>query len=80
MHWRVGAGRHLQQLGRRAGAPQPGVHQLALYARVKDDGTLELVNHLGIALGHTPEEILTRLQNGDYARGRCATRHRPRRL
>ena len=29
-------------------------------------GSLELVNHLGIALGRTPEEILTRLQNGDY--------------
>ena len=45
----------------------PAYTELALYARVKDDGTLELVNHLGIALGHTPEEILTRLQNGDYA-------------
>ena len=43
----------------------PAYTELALYARVKDDGTLELVNHLGIALGHTPEEILTRLQNGD---------------
>ena len=45
----------------------PAYTELALYARVKDDGTLELVNHLGIALGDTPEEILTRLQNGDYA-------------
>src|SRR5574343_1712482 len=45
----------------------PAYTELALYARVKDDGTLELVNHLGIALGNTPEEILTRLQNGDYA-------------
>ena len=44
----------------------PAYTELALYARVKDDGTLELVNHLGIALGNTPEEILTRLQNGDY--------------
>ena len=43
----------------------PAYTELALYARVKDDGTLELVNHLGIALGDTPEEILTRLQNGD---------------
>ncbi len=32
---------------------------------MNDDGTLELVNHLGIALGNAPEEILTRLQNGD---------------
>ena len=46
----------------------PVYTELALYARVKDDGTLELVNHLGIAPGNTPEEIpLTRLQNGDYA-------------
>lgn len=44
----------------------PAYTELALYARVRDDGTLELVNHLGIALGDTPEEILTRLQNGDY--------------
>lgn len=44
----------------------PAYTELAIYARVRDDGALELVNHLGIALGHTPEEILTRLQNGDY--------------
>lgn len=44
----------------------PAYTELALYARVRDDGTLELVNHLGIALGDTPEEILTRLQNGAY--------------
>lgn len=44
----------------------PAYTELALYARVRDDGTLELVNHLGIRLGDTPEEILTRLQNGDY--------------
>ncbi|MBO6895701.1 MAG: D-lactate dehydrogenase, partial [Roseibium sp.] len=30
------------------------------------DGKLELVNHLGIDLGETPEEILTRLEAGDY--------------
>ncbi len=40
--------------------------ELALYAQVKDDGSLELVNHLGIDLGDSPEEILTRLQNGEY--------------
>lgn len=44
----------------------PAYTELALYARVRDDGTLELVNHLGIHLGSTPQEILTRLQNGDY--------------
>lgn len=44
----------------------PAYTELALYARVCGDGTLELVNHLGIALGRTPEEILTRLQDGRY--------------
>ncbi|QEA14232.1 D-lactate dehydrogenase [Comamonas flocculans] len=44
----------------------PAYTELALYARVDDRGRLELVNHLGIALGTTPEEILTRLQAGDY--------------
>lgn len=44
----------------------PAYTELALYAQVKDDGSLELVNHLGIDLGDTPEEILTRLQDGDY--------------
>lgn len=44
----------------------PAYTELALYAQVKDDGSLELVNHLGIELGNDPEETLTRLQNGDY--------------
>jgi len=44
----------------------PAYTELALYAQVKDDGSLELVNHLGIELGNDPEEILTRLENGDY--------------
>ena len=44
----------------------PAYTELALYARVRDDGVPELVNHLGIALGATPEEILERLQRGDY--------------
>lgn len=44
----------------------PAYTELALYAQVKEDGTLELVNHLGIDLGSSPEEILTRLQRGDY--------------
>lgn len=44
----------------------PAYTELALYARVNEDGSLELVNHLGIELGETPEQILTRLQRGDY--------------
>lgn len=40
--------------------------RLALYARVDEDGKLELVNHLGIRnLGDTPEEIFARLESGD---------------
>lgn len=44
----------------------PSYTELALYARVGEDGDVTLVNHLGIALGDTEEEILTRLQNGDF--------------
>jgi len=45
----------------------PAYTELALYAQVREDGTLELINHLGIDLGNSPEEILTRLQRGDYS-------------
>ncbi|HEY1035501.1 MAG TPA: D-lactate dehydrogenase [Pseudoxanthomonas sp.] len=45
----------------------PAYTELALYAQRGGDGVLRLVNHLGIALGDTPEETLTRLQAGDYA-------------
>ncbi|MCD0502466.1 D-lactate dehydrogenase [Bordetella petrii] len=44
----------------------PAYTELALYASVGEDGVLRLVNHLGIALGDTPEDILARLQAGDY--------------
>jgi len=44
----------------------PAYTELALFARVDGDGQLQLVNHLGIALGDTPEEVLQRLQTGDY--------------
>ncbi|WP_242151320.1 D-lactate dehydrogenase [Sphingomonas sp. BAUL-RG-20F-R05-02] len=44
----------------------PAFTELALYARVDADGRLELVNHLGIDLGTTPEEILARLERGGF--------------
>ena len=44
----------------------PAYTELALFAQVGADGALQLVNHLGIALGDTPEQILERLQRGDY--------------
>ena len=45
----------------------PSYTELSLFARVGEDGQLELVNHLGIALGDTPEEILSRVQKGDFS-------------
>lgn len=44
----------------------PAYTELALYARVNETGQLELINHLGIQLGSTPEEILSRLENQQY--------------
>jgi D-lactate dehydrogenase len=34
----------------------PCYTELSLFAQLRDDGSLELVNHLGIKLGETPEE------------------------
>ena len=47
----------------------PAYTELALYARVNELGQLELMNHLGVDLGNTPEEILSRLQNQQYQTG-----------
>lgn len=44
----------------------PAYTEMALYAQVDASGTLQLVNHLGISLGDSPEQILQRLQAGDY--------------
>ncbi|MCT2464632.1 FAD-binding protein, partial [Acinetobacter baumannii] len=44
----------------------PAYTELALYAQVNAAGQLELVNHLGVNLGSTPEEILTRLEKQQY--------------
>lgn len=44
----------------------PAFSQLALYARVNEGGQLELVNHLGLRLGDTPEAILARLEAGGF--------------
>lgn len=46
----------------------PVYTEMALFAQINADGTLELVNHLGINLGDTPEEILENLQGGRYQR------------
>ncbi|MDO4642046.1 MAG: D-lactate dehydrogenase [Neisseria sp.] len=44
----------------------PAYTEMALFARLNENGELELVNHLGIDLGGTPEEILTNLQGWHY--------------
>ncbi|WP_206244615.1 D-lactate dehydrogenase [Novosphingobium terrae] len=44
----------------------PVYTELALYARVDEQGQLRLVNHLGIALGDDPETILARLEQGRF--------------
>ncbi len=42
--------------------------ELSLFARVNENGELELVNHLGIrGLGDDPEAILRRLEEGDFS-------------
>jgi len=41
----------------------PGTTEMALYARINEDGKLTLVNHLGIDLGQTPEQILGKLDD-----------------
>lgn len=50
----------------------PAYTELALYAQMGEDGVLRLVNHLGIALGEAPEEVLARLQAGDWRPGDVA--------
>ncbi|MDD1509041.1 D-lactate dehydrogenase [Pseudomonas sp. CNPSo 3701] len=44
----------------------PAFTQLSLFARIDEAGQLQLVNHLGMDLGDTPEEILTRLDEGRF--------------
>ncbi|MFN4162790.1 MAG: D-lactate dehydrogenase, partial [Stenotrophomonas sp.] len=44
----------------------PAYTELALFAQVDAQGQLQLINHLGIALGEDPEQMLERLQRGDY--------------
>jgi len=45
----------------------PAYTELSLYAKLNPNGNLELVNHLDIDLGLTPEQVLTNLENGSYA-------------
>jgi D-lactate dehydrogenase len=45
----------------------PAYTELSVFARVDDQGQLHLENHLGIELGTTPEEILKRLDAGQFS-------------
>jgi len=47
----------------------PAFTEMAVYAQLGKDGQLILVNHLGISLGKSPEEILQRLDDGSYKYG-----------
>ena len=43
----------------------PAYTELSLYAEVRGDGSVALVNNLGLDLGDDPEAILTRVEQGD---------------
>ena len=44
----------------------PAYTEMSLYAKIDADGTLILVNEIGIDLGETPEEILNNLETKNY--------------
>jgi D-lactate dehydrogenase (quinone) len=44
----------------------PAFTQMTLYAQIDERGAVHLVNHLGIRLGDDPEEILDRLEKGNF--------------
>jgi len=56
----------------------PAYTELALYARVDEAGRLELINHLGIALGNDPETILDTLDRDAFGEEHIA--HDPARM
>ena len=41
----------------------PAYIEMSLFARINEEGKLQLVNHLGIDLGETPEQILSKLDD-----------------
>ena len=45
----------------------PAFTKHAIFARVTEEGRLELVNHLGVELGDDPAHILDKLQRGDWS-------------
>ena len=51
----------------------PAYTEMALFARVNENAELELVNHLGIELGESPETILNNLMSGNFAKENLPT-------
>ena len=51
----------------------PAYTELSLYARVDNSGKLALVNHLGIELGDTPEDIIANLASGSFSKDKIQT-------
>lgn len=47
----------------------PAYTKYALFGQVGDDGVPRLVNHLGIDLGEDPQEVLRRVEGGDFGPG-----------
>lgn len=46
----------------------PAYTEMALFAQVTAEGKLELVNHLGIDLGESPDEMIANLENGNFTK------------
>lgn len=47
----------------------PAFTEKSLFAKIDENGELRLVNHLGIDLGETPEEIIHNLETQSYSYG-----------
>ncbi|MFB9124686.1 D-lactate dehydrogenase [Paraburkholderia dipogonis] len=45
----------------------PAYTEMAAFAQVDETGKLQFVNHLGIRLGETPEDMLGRLERGEFS-------------
>jgi D-lactate dehydrogenase len=45
----------------------PAYTELALFARIDKSGKLSLINNLGIAIDGKPEEVLARVERGDFS-------------
>lgn len=54
----------------------PAYTEMALYARINEKGQLQLVNHLGINLGSSPEQILGKLDDENWRASDVLNDHR----